>query len=561
MTSIGNSQQSLLAVTSSPAQTLSADQRLDAKVLGPTRHGVSVLVGRETLQLDVPSRLSDAGTLTLQGTGSSSASGQGVLVVARDGRSLSPPISATLASRRQASQLAASTIVQTGRIDVIAQPISPEGKASGAGIALQLRAQLPESSLKGPVAAPISSSAATASPSAGPTSISTSNGQASGGTAAAFTTSGKGRSESPTGTATSAISSQGQTTLAAGRPADLLAQLRAPPQTGTVSISPTGVGGEHMPSKANPASVLANYRSVAATQSTPNAQLPTSGIANAATDRDMPTTVTVVGRTNTGQAVIRAADQLLRIEQPLDLPLGTTLQAALIPGSLTALAGDVGRFADPATPLAKLIELLDDIDRAGRQTAEPDLPKQLPQPDKNLASRFLALMAGEGGAASQTEAPSSGQGGAGAVRDQIQSLVRDLGGMASETLAEGWKSLTLPLGSDQAQAVCFFFKDHELDPDEGTSDDEPERLETQRAVFDVSFSQLGRCQVDALCQGQRFDLLVRSERPLSQEDREVISALFQSASEIAGMKGDVGFHLGNFFEPPRSSTVSKNLTS
>jgi hypothetical protein len=76
----------------------------------------------------------------------------------------------------------------------------------------------------------------------------------------------------------------------------------------------------------------------------------------------------------------------------------------------------------------------------------------------------------------------------------------------------------------------------------------------QRAVFDVDFSQIGRCQIDALCQDRRFDLLLRSERALAPAHRQQITDLFHSACEIAGLTGEIGYRQGEFVEPARRST-------
>ena len=204
------------------------------------------------------------------------------------------------------------------------------------------------------------------------------------------------------------------------------------------------------------------------------------------------------------------------------------------------------------------------IDRAGRQASsldQPNTPRQLPTPGKHLASRYLGLLAASGEQTPDGETLSAAQRGGPSViqREQVQTLVRELGGITSEPLADGWKGQTLPLGSDPAHAVSMYFRDHDLDPDDDASGNDGDHAETQRAVFDVSFSRLGRCQIDALCQRQRFDLLVRSERAFLADDQQDIAALFNAALEIAGMQGEIGFKVGSFFEPARSSTASKDV--
>ncbi|MGI9416671.1 MAG: hypothetical protein ACR2RA_02410 [Geminicoccaceae bacterium] len=273
----------------------------------------------------------------------------------------------------------------------------------------------------------------------------------------------------------------------------------------------------------------------------------------------------MVDRTETGKVVLNVAGQRYRIEQPIDLPTGTPLQVIPASTMLAPGGGNQGDFQNAGLQLARLVEILDDIDRAGRQAAEANQPnrvRQLPLPDRNLASKFLGLLSAGHGASSPAGRTHSSSGQAGlamARRDQIETLVRELGAMASEPLEESWKSVTLPLGLDTAQAVSFFFRERDFDAEGGAAEGEADHSETQRAVFDISFSRLGRCQIDALCQEGRFDLLIRSEHLLSEGDRQEIATLFASACEIAGVTGEIGFKVGGFFEPARSSAAGKDL--
>lgn len=332
---------------------------------------------------------------------------------------------------------------------------------------------------------------------------------------------------------------------------------------------PPSTDGAPVPSKSLAAAAVSTYRSGsgkgALSPAAMSQKLPQSAEPHVAPDRSQAVKATVVERTSAGKVVLEAAGQRMRIEQPIDLPLGTTLAAtftAMRPTSTAPL--NPAPFDGSATPLTELIELLDDIDRAGRQPTDPDRPaptRQLPMPDKHLAARFLGLLAADGRPPPKgaEPLPFEPRGAAAAHGDRIQTLVRDLGSMASETLAEGWKSLTLPIGTDQTQAVCFYYRDHDLDPDGEGGEELTDGREAQRAVFDVSFSRLGRCQIDALCQERRFDLLIRSERPLMQQDRQDIAGLLASACEIAGVSGEIGFRVGSFFEPERSSAGGKDL--
>ncbi|MEM7045727.1 MAG: hypothetical protein AAF543_23190 [Pseudomonadota bacterium] len=126
-------------------------------------------------------------------------------------------------------------------------------------------------------------------------------------------------------------------------------------------------------------------------------------------------------------------------------------------------------------------------------------------------------------------------------------------------MVDGWKTLLLPLESDPTQAVSLFYQDHEIDSDEQMDDAEVLKSKAKRAIFDVSFSQLGRCQIDTFCQERRFDLMIRSETALNSEDQRELTTLFHGALDIAGLTGEIGFSVGGFFEPMLSHKGAREL--
>jgi hypothetical protein len=276
---------------------------------------------------------------------------------------------------------------------------------------------------------------------------------------------------------------------------------------------------------------------------------------------------TVASRTADGQLVIRSSDHVLKIEQAVDLPVGAPLLISFVPGSsLQSSSAPSSVIAGDEAPFARLISLLEDIDRASRSAAADDLvqasPRQLPSADRHLAARLLNLLNLAGASTATNALPLNDGDGAPNVEhtDQLRSLMHKIGVNASEPLIEGWKGLTFPLGADPAQGVFLFYR---WDDSTAADDETPERGdeggETKRAVFDISLSKIGRCQIDVLCQGQRFDLILRSESEFPEADQREISSLFSGACDVAGMHGEIGFTIGHFFEPPRSSVLPTDV--
>ncbi len=591
MTSIEGSPKGPIAANLSSGRALVPGRSVIASVLGATRRGVSVLIDAERFDLKGPAKLAEAATLTLRVASQALPSAKQVDVVGVDGRSLSSPIKAELIAK-PAPPAAASTIVERGRIDVIARPMTSGGETPGPGIVLRLQAPTQQTPASNPPASIPPSTSSSPDLAVRPQSATQVLRPAGEGerrfdpSRPAIPPSARHASVSHTATSTppgSTIVTVASTTAHTPGPplptseSDLTPQ-RSPenparkglehlstqnagqPLTGTIAGRPAKAASVPFPFTDHQRSA---DRAVPDGGGAPPHR--TSSDPSAAGERKGGITATVVARDANGQVIIRAAERLFKVEQPLDLPLDTRLQI-VFPASMPASAQSANAVptGDMAAPLAELIELLEDIDRATRFADSADrssAPRQLPEADRHLAQRFLALLAAAGdesfGDVERRSHEKIGQ--TGTQGDRIASLLRDIGGQTSEPLADGWKGQMLPLGSDAAQAVFLYHRDHDLDTDGGHGGPEPEGEEAKRAVFDLSLSRLGRCQIDALCQGQRFDLIIRSEQAFGVDDRRNIASIFVSALDIAGMNGEIGFKVGQFFDPPRLSNAATDL--
>lgn len=604
MTAIGQDQPLVQSVKQTPDLQLKAGQRVNAIVLGMTRQGISVSIGQEVFQLAASSRFAEARTLILEGVGSPAAAERQVRIVAQNDRPLLSIVVASLAVRPSSEPRAAGAVVQTGQLEVAVEPIDGAGRAIGpsASVRLQVvRSEVEAPSTPGGL--PLIRSRTIGETSGMPHGIrgDSGHGTALPGQVPSQPTPEVARRGGPTGAPSVPTTTQEQPKLDKGVVAKLPLTPTASKQSPTVATkqSPTvatglGVGepetkgalpqqnqSPKAPAHSHPVDattsnsstipVAASHRAKLAERvaETSNIALPTSSASDRSTGEDpnQPKTAFVIGRTPAGKVVLEADGRLLKIEETVDLPLGTTLQMTPSNSVLAEASWPSPSATETrATLLSRLVELLDDIDRAGRYEAssERQVSERLsPAPNRHLASRLLTLLHAETGMLLEASSRSNGRLSAAseAQRAQIQTMLRELGGTGSEPLADGWKSLSLPMGLDFAEQVTVFFRSQLLDPDDEGSDGKAEHAEIQRAVFDVSFSRLGRYQIDVLCQKGRFDLLIRSESSVSLHDQQEISALFRSACEIAGVGGDIDFKVGDFFEPARLSLDSKDVVT
>ena len=100
-----------------------------------------------------------------------------------------------------------------------------------------------------------------------------------------------------------------------------------------------------------------------------------------------------------------------------------------------------------------------------------------------------------------------------------------------------WRTYLIPFhDGQQIQQIQLFTRRHQPNTKDGESDDI-----TARFVFDVELSRLGRIQLDGLAGEKRFDLMVRSRTPLTEEMRTHMTLLFGAAREEGGFQGEIGF--------------------
>ncbi len=129
-----------------------------------------------------------------------------------------------------------------------------------------------------------------------------------------------------------------------------------------------------------------------------------------------------------------------------------------------------------------------------------------------------------------------------ALLSQLGDEFRKMGPTTGETEADDWRVVHLPLSSGaEIEPVRLLMRRH------GGGQQETDKADpSTRFVVEVTLSQMGRIQFDGLVRddGKRLDLIVRSDPPLPSSVHGNIRTLFNRSSEIAGLKGDVGFQAG-----------------
>lgn len=166
-----------------------------------------------------------------------------------------------------------------------------------------------------------------------------------------------------------------------------------------------------------------------------------------------------------------------------------------------------------------------------------------PRPGRHLAASwhrlFSAYAAGEArswlGPLPETEEA------AGAERELRRDFAR-LAALAAEPDAEGWRHLGLPLYAEGQLVLRWLRLRGGQGEDEGTD-------AGTRFQLDLEFSALGPVQLDGLLHEPRFDLVLRSHRPLPEALREDLSAVHREAARLTGLHGRLHFRVETDWQP------------
>lgn len=125
----------------------------------------------------------------------------------------------------------------------------------------------------------------------------------------------------------------------------------------------------------------------------------------------------------------------------------------------------------------------------------------------------------------------------GRLRDDFSGLSR----VADDPPGSDGRLLPVPFANGpDIEQIRLWLRRHEEDEDD---EDEARRGPGTRFVVDVELTRLGRLQLDGFVQdgNKHFDLIVRTERRLTDDVQNGIRQIFEGANEISGISGGLAF--------------------
>lgn len=124
-----------------------------------------------------------------------------------------------------------------------------------------------------------------------------------------------------------------------------------------------------------------------------------------------------------------------------------------------------------------------------------------------------------------------------AVKGKLAADFANISKLYAEVSNTGWQTILFPVydGKDLLQARFFVKK----------IADDAVQTDGKRFVVEFSTGYFGEIQLDGLVRKvenlRRFDLMVRSSRPLDNDVRAGINEIFNNTAEISGVRGSVAF--------------------
>jgi hypothetical protein len=256
------------------------------------------------------------------------------------------------------------------------------------------------------------------------------------------------------------------------------------------------------------------------------------------TPEDVDLAGTVVAST-AGETMVETPIGTLALERRLALPPGsfvTLQQLAATPPDEPSDLPLAQRTTWPALEetIATLDRVLPDIAAQLRSTLAPASGQELAG---TLLFLMSALNAGTWPGPRILEALDAF--GRRDLRLKLESDVTELRQLDSSQSGD-WHVYALPLIDGGAvRPVRLYFRRRAAGSpsgDQGT-----------RFVLEVEMSRMGALQLDGLVRPQRFDLVLRSHRPITAEMRQEITEIFHGAVAASGLGGDITFTTASRF--------------
>ncbi len=269
-------------------------------------------------------------------------------------------------------------------------------------------------------------------------------------------------------------------------------------------------------------------------------------------------TATVLEGSATAGLTLHSPIGPLRLLSPTPLPQGTQVMFEIeyfqppsqLPATPSAQDSAKGQHI-----LKELVELTlpTAAPPASLDTPAPYMPHLLPRPGKEMTTELVFLLSAiKGGDIRKWLGDQHIRRMEENAPELLKQVSREFSLMRSSIGEEAeptrWTMYQLPLQTQAGMIEPLRLYHREQEKHQSDSDEKKESG-GQHFIVDVQFTRLGRLQLDGFVKKnpgskQRFDLVVRSEKPLEAELKQGIRDIFSDAGELTGFEGGISFLAG-----------------
>jgi len=125
------------------------------------------------------------------------------------------------------------------------------------------------------------------------------------------------------------------------------------------------------------------------------------------------------------------------------------------------------------------------------------------------------------------------------LAERLGSDFGKLSSLSKETLADGWRSISIPLLHDEQLSQMQFYVRHQYDKD--GEDKEKGAKPATRFILNLHLSRMGEMQLDGFVRKKNFDVILRTEEKLPFDMRRELMKRFAQGLDQVQMKGKISF--------------------
>ncbi|MCK5555982.1 MAG: hypothetical protein KAI76_07085 [Alphaproteobacteria bacterium] len=254
--------------------------------------------------------------------------------------------------------------------------------------------------------------------------------------------------------------------------------------------------------------------------------------------------------TSNGSPILKTADSHFVIKTPVSVQVGSVVifEARIV--TPETRIQDISSFSPSGLPFSVHGDVWPALREALQILAPSTSPvaqafrNTLPTPTPNLVPTALFFLAALrlGSVDSwlgDNTLKSLKQSGKKELAERLGSDFGKLSSLSKETLADGWRSISMPLLYDDQLSQMQFYVRHQYDNKDGDKEDVAKPA--TRFILNLHLSRMGEMQLDGFVRKKDFDVILRTEEKLPFDMRQELMKCFSQGLDQVRMQGKISF--------------------